>query len=617
MLDLLIVLAFVAYAVTVGLLSRRKASQGLGEYFLAGRTLKGWQAGASMAATQFAADTPLLVTGLIATGGVFLLWRLWIYGLAFLLMGFLFASHWQRAGVLTDAELTEIRYSGPGVLALRALKAIFYGVVINSAVLAMVLIAAVRIAEVFLPWHAWLPAGVYDPLASLVEWTGLAIASGATGLEPLIATTNNLISIHVIVLFTVLYSTTGGLRSVVATDVVQLVIALVGTFLYAAAVLHEAGGAAGLTTQLTELYGPADASRMLSFAPPLDAAIGAFVTVVALQWLFQMNADGTGYLAQRSMACRTERDARVAALVFAWVQIVVRSLPWIIIGLGLLVIVPMGASPDAAARETLFATAIDDLLPVGARGLMLTGLLAALASTLDTHMNWGASYMSNDLYKRILCKSLLKREASRRELVVAARVSTIIVLAIAFTVMVNLDSIQEAWKLTLLFGAGTGSVLVMRWLWERINLWSELAAMAAALLAAPLLLLFVPDDSEWLRIALMALVSTSAAVAAALIGPRTDETTLRAFYARVRPAGFWRATADLQGEDRNDPVRRLGRELLVTGVAAMSLFLALYGVSRFVIPLPGQSALWPIAALVGSALLAPLWWREAVGREGL
>ena len=158
MLDLLIVLTFMAYALGSGLRSRRKASESLEEYFLAGKTLRGWQAGTSMAATQFAADTPLLVTGLVATGGIYVVWRLWVYGLAFLLMAFVFAALWRRADVLTDAELTEIRYSGRGVLALRVLKAVYYGTVINCVVLAMVLVAAVRIAEVFLPWHAWLPA---------------------------------------------------------------------------------------------------------------------------------------------------------------------------------------------------------------------------------------------------------------------------------------------------------------------------------------------------------------------------------------------------------------------------------------------------------------------------
>ena len=163
MIDLIIVGAFVIYAIGSGLAARRIASTGLQEYFLAGRTIKGWRAGVSMAATQFAADTPLLVTGLIASGGIFLIWQLWVYGIAFLMMGFVFAAHWRRANVLTDAEFTELRYSAHGALTLRTIKALYYGTLINCVVMAFVLVAAVRIAEVFLPWHQWLDPDLYQP----------------------------------------------------------------------------------------------------------------------------------------------------------------------------------------------------------------------------------------------------------------------------------------------------------------------------------------------------------------------------------------------------------------------------------------------------------------------
>ena len=212
MADALIVLVFVAYSISVGFRARAKASESPEEYFLAGRSVPGWKAGLSMAATQYAADTPLLVTGLIATAGLFAFWRLWIYGLAFLLMGFVLGRAWRRAGVLTDAELTEIRYSGRGVAALRGLKAIYYGTLINCTVLAMVLVAATRICETFLLWHEWLPAGLYGGIRRLVQWVGITLASGAPGVDPWVATTDNLISIACILGFTALYSTTGGLR---------------------------------------------------------------------------------------------------------------------------------------------------------------------------------------------------------------------------------------------------------------------------------------------------------------------------------------------------------------------------------------------------------------------
>jgi solute:Na+ symporter, SSS family len=618
MIDLFIVLAFIAYAVAAGFRSRRQAGHDLGEYFLAGRSLPGWKAGTSMAATQFAADTPLLVTGLVATAGVFALWRLWIYGLAFLLMAFVFSGLWRRAGVLTDAELTEIRYSGAGVLPLRVLKAIYYGTVINCVVMAMVLVAAVRIAEVFLPWHLWLPATLHEHVAGAVAQTGLIIASGATGIDAATATTNNLISILAILGFTALYSTTGGLRSVVATDVAQFTLAIVGTVVYAAVVVGAVGGPAALGDRVGELYG-AEGARILSFAPPGGELLAPFLVLIGMQWLFQMNSDGTGYLAQRSMACATDRDARSAGVLFAWLQILLRSLPWLVIAVGLLVLYPFApedaaAAGFAASREILFVTGIQDLLPPGVRGLMLTGLLAALASTLDTHLNWGAGYWSRDIYHRLVCQAWLEREPGRRELVLAARLSNLLIIAIAIVVMMNLGSIQTAWFLSLLFGAGMGSVLVLRWLWERINLWSELAAIATSLVVAPILL--VATDEEWLRLGVMALTTTAAAVGVTFVTPRTNADVLRAFFLRVRPAGFWSRTASAAGTSPDEPLRRLRHGLAAAGLTALSLFLLLYGLGGLLLPAPHRSVVWPAAGVVAGIVLVPAWWRIARLRAG-
>jgi solute:Na+ symporter, SSS family len=623
MLDLLIVVAFVVYAIGAGLRARGKASQNLQEYFLAGKTIPGWKAGLSMSATQFAADTPLLVTGLVATAGVFALWRLWIYGLAFLLMAFVFSAGWRRGGVLTDAELTEVRYSGRGVLPLRVLKAIYYGTVINCIVMAMVLVAALRIAEVFLPWHQWLPAALYQPMLSLVALLGLELG-GLTGLDPTIATANNLLSILLILAFTATYSTTGGLRAVVNTDVAQFFLAMAGTLVYAGFVISAVGGFEGLSERVVELYGAEQAHRMLSFAPPDTAGqvLLPFLVIIGLQWFFQMNADGTGYLAQRSMACRTDRDARVAGVVFTWAQIFVRSLFWLAIAAGLLVLYPfspaeMGTEAFTASREILFVVGIDDLLPPGLRGLMLVGLLAALASTVDTHLNWGASYWSNDVYDRLISQHWLKREPKGRELVIVARLSNLLILAIAMVIMANLGSIQTAWFISLLFGAGMGSVLILRWLWERINLWSELAAIALSLVTAPLLLVFLGTDAEteWLRLGIMALVTTAAAVAVTFATPATSDQVLLSFYERVQPFGFWGRTARLAGDRPRAPLVALGHRLWAVLVTALSLFLLLAGVGRLLISTPQMSGAWTWILIVGGLALIPLWWRELVREE--
>lgn len=612
MLDLAIILAFVVYAVGAGLRARKKASENLREYFLAGRSIEGWRAGFSMAATQFAADTPLLVMGLIATGGVFLLWRLWIYGLAFLLMGFVLASSWRRSQVLTDAELTELRYAGRGTLFLRSVKAIYYGTVINCVGMAMVLVAAVRVAEVFLPWHEWLPATVYAVPHEVVTWVGAPLGQSMTGLDPMVMTTNSLLSIVVIVVFVALYSTTGGLRSVIATDVAQFILAIIGTAVYAWLVLDEVGGVGAMTDRIVEIYGEARATEMLSFTPSGEEMLTGFLIVVSLQWFFQMGSDGTGYLAQRSLSCKTDRDATVAAVVFTWLQIVLRSVLWLIIGVGLLVVFPFSseqAAADgfAASREMVFVTGIAELLPPGVTGLMLVGLLAALASTIDTHLNWGASYWSRDIYQRLVCQEWLDRQPGDREMVLVARLSSVGILAIAFVIMANLGSIQDAWHITLTFGAGMGSVLVLRWLWERINLFSELAAMLVSLVAAPILI--ASTDAEWIRLGGMALLSTAAAVGITYVTPSTPIEKLAGFYKQVRPMGFWRRAAQAAGLPDERPVHKLGRGLFYTGVCAASVFLMLVGLGKVFVRPPGESIWWAVLYVVGSMALIPAWWR--------
>ncbi len=619
MLDLIIVLAFVVYAVSVGLISRKAASQNLQEFFLAGKTLPGWRAGFSMSATQFAADTPLLVAGLIATAGIFAVWRLWIYGLAFLMMAFIFAVGWRRGGILTDAELTETRYSGRLVLLLRVAKAVYYGTVINTIVLGMVLVAAIRIAEVFLPWHEWLPAGTYESILSFVTGTGLVLGESVTGQPQEIATTNNLISILLILLFTTMYATTGGLRAVVLTDVAQFILAMLGTALYAWFVLMEVGGFAALSDRVVEIYGVEKASTLLSFSPPANTAdaLLPFLVLIGLQWFFQMNADGTGYLAQRSMGCRTDRDARYAGVIFAWAQIFFRSLLWLVIGVGLLVLYPFspaetGGEGFTAAREILFVTGINDLLPPGVRGLMLVALLAALASTVDTHLNWGASYWSNDVYDRVVSQHFLKREPKDHELVIVARIANLVILAIALTIMANLQSIQTAWFISLLFGAGVGSVLVLRWLWERINLHSELAAMVTSIITAPLLLWFLgtDPDEEWIRLGIMALVTTTAAVGITFFTPKTNDHVMVSFYERVKPFGWWANTAALAGDRPNAPRQALWRRVRSILLTGGSLFLLLLGVGRLIVSPPDAwlTATWAFI-IVGVGLI-PFWWRD-------
>ncbi|MCZ6729868.1 MAG: Na+:solute symporter [SAR324 cluster bacterium] len=628
-IDVLIIAAFVAYAIGSGLWNRSRASRNLEEYFLAGRSLPGWQAGLSMAATQFAADTPLLVTGIIATAGIFALWQLWIYALAFLLMGFVLASSWRRAGVLTDAELSELRYGSRPAAALRAIKAIYFGTIFNCTVLAWVLFAAARIAEPFLRWERWLPPGVILPVAEFMQWINVPLTVGAPD-DPQVwlRSASNLISILAILTVTAFYSTTGGLRSVVATDMVQIGVMLLGTLAFAVIVVDKVGGLGAIREQLYENFaagGPGGIlpGQILAFTPDqAKQASFALLFLFALQWLIQLNADGTGYLAQRSMACRSGRDAKQAALVFTFTQVLLRSLLWLPLGLGLLLLFPPDAALPAgllqAERESTYVRGMAELLPPGVLGLMVTAMLAALASTVDTHINWGASYWTNDIFKRFICQQWLKREPSGRALVWVARGANLLILLIALLIMTQLSSINQAWQTSLLLGAGMGVVLILRWLWWRVNAWAEIAAVLVSLVAAPLLMLMMEDQA--LRLLSMAVLSTLAALAAMRIAGPEERGRLLEFYRRVRPPGYWGPIAEAAGDPAREGARRLWRALGAMAACGLSVFCLLVGLGSWLVGSPAPvwfpwETAWQFLLVMAGLALTPLWYKLGFGGE--
>ena len=626
-IDIAILVAFIVHALSAGFRSQKEASQNLEEYFLAGRSLPGWQAGLSMAATQFAADTPLLVTGLIATAGIFSIWRMWIYAVAFLLMGFLLAPCWRRSNVITDAELTEIRYGKKPAAFLRGVKALYAGTLLNCVGLAIVLLAATRIAEPFLFWNDWLPGWLFGFFEWIVRGIGTPLTVNiGDDASVWIKSTNNFISILVIALTSTLYSTTGGLRSVVATDVVQFGIGLVGSIVYAVVVVTNVGGLEVIYHKLTEVLasgGPGGITldQVLAFTPSQakDATM-IMLAVMGIQWLTQMNSDGSGYLAQRTMACKSDKDAKQAALVFVIAQVLMRGLTWLPIGLGLLVLFP----PDPnlpmelarAERETTFVSGIVTLLPPGAMGLMMVGMLAALASTIDTHLNWGSSYWTNDIYGRFICKSILKREPSGRSLVWVARLSNIAILSIAIFVMTRLGSIQEAWQQSLLFGAGIGAVLVARWLWWRVNVWAEISCLFVSLIMVPILLTVMPQSQEGLRMLILAGVSFAVLFSVSLLTPAEDMDRLADFYQRVKPPGFWGPVIKHLGEDRSRPLQVLLRSGTATFLCAFSIFALLVGLGSWVCTSPPPRwfpfrEIWIWGNIITALILMPIWWRLA------
>jgi Na+/proline symporter len=404
--------------------------------------------------------------------------------------------------------------------------------------------------------------------------------------------------------------------------VVQIAIMLLSTLLFAVVVVGRAGGLEAVHDQIHALFangGPGGIrpSEILAFTPDrAKEATGAVLLLFALQWLIQINADGTGYLAQRSMACRDARQAKIAAVVFTFTQIVVRSLLWLPLGLGLLVLFPPDLSLQGglmqADRESTFVRGMAELLPAGVRGLMLTGMLAALASTVDTHINWGSSYCANDLYKRIVCQELLGKEPGPRTLVWVARLSNLFMVALALVIMTQLTSINQAWQTSLLLGAGLGIVLVLRWLWWRMNVWGEIAAIAASMVAAPILLKSVEQGAA--RMLIIAVVATAAALLAVFLAGPENRDKLEAFYRKVRPPGFWFPIARQVDPDGYRGPAVLKRSLGAMLLSSLSVFCLLTGIGSWLVGSPPPlffpwPLLWSLGLIAVGLGLCPLWIR--------
>ena len=316
------------------------------------------------------------------------------------------------------------------------------------------------------------------------------------------------------------------------------------------------------------------------------------------------------------MACRSDRDARTAAVVFTYTQVVLRSLLWLPLGLGLLVVFP----PDPALptellqsdRETSYVRGMAELLPPGVMGLMLAGMLAAVASTVDTHLNWGASYWTNDIYRRFICQAWLGTEPSDRSLVWVARLANLGIVALALLIMTQLTSINQAWQTSLLMGAGMGIVLVLRWVWWRVNAWAEICAALVSVVAAPVLMLSLGDDQQPARLLIMAISATCGALIAIGVAGPEDRSLLLAFYTKVRPVGFWGPVAVAAGDAPEHGAGQLRRRVGATACCALSVFCLLVGAGTWITgaPAPGWFP-WRtgwITALVASALLLiPVW----------
>ncbi len=599
-IDWTIVAAYLVATLLVGAWVSRSAGRSLESYFLADRALPWWWLGTSMAATTFAADTPLVVSGLVAKHGVAGNWLWWSWAISHVSVAVVFAALWRRSRVLTDAELLELRYCGRSGAWLRGFKAAFFAILINAIILGWVVRAMVKIAAPFVDWTAWLGA---DAVASFAAIWPDALLIGTPG-----------DTLTVVVLFCLIgaYSSLGGIRGVILTDLLQFCMALAGGVLFAWLAVDHVGGLAGLREGLARHY---DVPQLLAFVPAADAAwlpLQVFLVYVAVQWWAQYYSDGSGYLAQRIFTARDERHAVGGALWFAVLNYAVRSWPWVLVALVALVVFPLGMAGEGAAaivaedREMAYPVLMAQLLPAGALGLLFASLLAAFMSTVDTHLNWGASYLTHDLYRRFL-----HPDASQARLVWVSRVSVALLTVMGVLVASQIDSIEQAWRFFIALGAGLGLPSMLRWFWWRANAWTEIAGIVSAVVSSVLLYRGFPQvRAEYLLLAIVG-ISTSSALLATFLTPPVPREHLAAFTRRVRPPGWWRDLPDAA------PRRSLAWLGLAWLAGNTGVFALMFGIGSLLLGTPVVGAILVIVG--GASLVATLWssgrYRKASGLD--
>ncbi len=452
-IDWAIVIGYIIFALGLGIYFSKRAGKNINEFFVSGRNLPWWLAGTSMVATTFAADTPLAVTGIVVKDGIAGNWLWWNAVLSGMLATFLFSRLWRRSEIITDVEFTELRYSGPSASFLRGFRALYIGLPINCITMGWVILAMQKI--VVLTFN--LPDTAYTKVVVVL---GCLLIAG-------------------------IYCALSGFWGVVMTDLVQFGMAMVGSIALAIIAVNKIGGIGVLKEKLVDVYGAEH--NILNFSPDFSAgkmAIITFGVYLGMQWWASNGVDGSGYIAQRMFAAKNERHTLLATLWFNIAHYTLRPWPWILVALVAMVVYPGLGDPEhinpaLQDAEAGYPMLMLDYLPVGLLGFMLTAFLAAFMSTIDTHLNWGASYLVNDFYKRFF-----KPEATPGHYVTVSRISVILIMLIAGVTSLFMNSIAEAWKFLIAINAGIGLVQILRWYWWRINAWSEISAMFAALVVS-------------------------------------------------------------------------------------------------------------------------------------
>ncbi len=582
-IDWAIIIVFFVVSMLIGVIASKTAGKNAKEFFLSGRNMPWWLLGVSMVATTFSADTPNLVTDIVRKNGVSGNWVWWAFLLTGMLTVFVYAKLWRRSEVTTDLEFYELRYGGKPAAFLRAFRAIYLGVFFNVVIMATVSLAAIKIFGVML---------------GLSSWETLLIVS----------------------VVTVIYSSLGGLKGVLLTDFFQFFIAMGGAFgaAYYVLGLPEIGS-------LENLLAHPNVSGKLSIIPDFNdwnLLIPLFIMPLAIQWwaTWYPGAEpgGGGYIAQRMLSAKDEKNAIGATLLFNITHYAIRPWPWIIIALSSLIVYPQisdmqEAFPNIATDilgDDLAYSAMLTYLPTGLLGLVLASLIAAVMSTLSTHLNWGSSYVVNDFYSRFI-----KPDASDKELVAVGRLSTVGLMVLAALLATVLTNALEAFNILLQIGAGTGLIFILRWFWWRINAYTEISAMIVSFFVAiyfesihnRLGFLPIPEELSYLKLLFGVTLTTITWVTVTLLTKPEDEKILLAFYQKVRPASWgWKKLLEKYPEQKEE-VGQLPMEIGLMLIGSIMVYAALFAAGFWIYGQVISASIATVIAAIGGVLIFKGW----------
>ena len=551
-LDWIIIFSFFALFILIGIYYSKRSGQSSKEFFLSGRDMPWWLLGISMVATTFSADTPNLVTNIVRDSGVSGNWAWWAFLITGMMTVFLYAKLWRRSNVLTDLEFYEIRYSGPESTFLRAFRAIYLGVFFNVMIMATVCLAGIKIGGILL------------------------------GLTPFQC-------VFYSSLITVIYSSLGGLRSVIITDLIQFVLAMVGSIwaCYYLINLDEIGGLATLINNPLII-------EKLNFLPDFndyDSLITILIIPIAVQWwaVWYPGAEpgGGGYIAQRMLSAKDEKNAIYSTLLFNVAHYAIRPWPWILIALSSIIIYPQLSDisnqfpnvDKSIIGNDIAYPAMLSLLPAGLLGLVLASLAAAFMSTISSHLNWGASYISIDFYKRFI-----KKSATEKEIVLIGRISTVLLMVIAGFIALELQDALEAFRILLQIGAGTGSIFLLRWFWWRVNAYSEITGMIVSFALAIYFKWFHEDIFEFSfkpheELLLSIAITTSSWILITLLTKPTKKEKLLEFYYKIKPYGIgWNGFLSINNLVKFNSKESPMKDLLLMFICIIIVYFGLFGV---------------------------------------